>query len=178
MGQLASMLEFQGSPADQVSALEPRSFAEPFEALRNASDAWRDSHGHRPRVFLANMGPVSHHIARATYAKNFFEAGGFEVIGNDGFEDGVSAAQAFCESGANIAVICSSDKLYGDMVPQIAPKLKASGARQVVLAGNPGENASSWQAAGIDRFIFMKCDVLETLRAMLRDEGVLASDQE
>jgi methylmalonyl-CoA mutase len=42
-----------------------------------------------------------------------------------------------------------------------------------VLAGNPGDNEPVWQAAGVDRFIFIKCDVLETLRAILREEGVL-----
>ena len=46
------------------------------------------------------MGPVAHHTARATYAKNFFEAGGFEVVGNDGFRDADAAAKAFADSGA------------------------------------------------------------------------------
>jgi methylmalonyl-CoA mutase cobalamin-binding subunit len=115
-------------------------------------------------VFLANMGPVSHHTARATYSKNFFEAGGFEVIGNDGFRDADAAVKAFLDSGATVAVICSSDKLYPDIVPQLAPKLKAAGARSVVLAGNPGANEAAYRAAGVDRFIFMKCDVLNTLR--------------
>ena len=143
--------------------------------LRAASDAWHQSVGRRPRVFLANMGPVAHHTARATYSKNFFEAGGFEVVGNDGFKDADAAAEAYFASGARVAVICSSDRLYPEVVPQLAPKLKAAGARSVVLAGNPGPNESAWRAAGVDRFIFVKCDVLGTLREMLREEGVLAS---
>jgi methylmalonyl-CoA mutase len=44
-----------------------------------------------------------------------------------------------------------------------------------VLAGNPGANEAAWRAAGVDRFIFIKCDVLATLRDMLRAEGVLVS---
>ena len=44
-----------------------------------------------------------------------------------------------------------------------------------MLAGNPGANEAAWRAAGVDRFIFIKCDVLATLRDMLREEGVLAS---
>ena len=74
---------------------------------------------------------------------------------------------------ATVAVICSSDKLYPDVVPQAAPKLKASGARSVVLAGNPGANEAAWRTAGVDRFIFVKCDVLATLREILREEGVV-----
>jgi methylmalonyl-CoA mutase len=171
IGRLAYALGFYREPA-AIPPLTPHPFAEPFEELRAASDAWQAAHGRRPRVFLANLGPVTHHTARATFAKNFFEAGGFEVVGNDGFKDAAAAAAAFAASGATVAVLCSSDKLYPDVVPQAAPRLKAAGARSVVLAGNPGANEAAWRAAGVDRFIFIKCDVLGTLREMLRAEGV------
>jgi methylmalonyl-CoA mutase len=141
--------------------------------LRDAADAWQASHGHRPRVFLANMGPVAHHSARAAYSKNFFEAGGFEVISNEGFAAEAEAAAAFAASGAAIAVICSSDKLYPELVPGVARRLKEAGARSVVLAGNPGENEAAWRESGVDRFIYIKCDVLATLREMLQEIGVL-----
>ena len=159
----------------KIEPLVTRGFAEPFEELRDAADAWQAKHGRRPRVFLANMGPVAHHTARATYAKNFFETGGFEVISTDGFQDAEAAAAAFGESGATIAVICSSDKLYPEVVPKVAARLKAAGARSVVLAGNPGANEAAWREAGVDRFIYVKCDVLATLQELLREEGVLAS---
>ncbi len=173
IGQLAGALGFHESPV-RIQPLGARGFAEPFEELRDAADAWQAKHGRRPQVFLANMGPVAHHTARATYAKNFFEAGGFVVISNDGFQvDVAAAAAAFVASGASIAVICSSDKLYPELVPRVAGQLKESGARSVVLAGNPGENEAAWREAGVDRFIFIKCDVLATLREMLQEEGVL-----
>jgi methylmalonyl-CoA mutase len=174
IGQIALALGFHVEPT-LLPPLTPHPFAEPFEELRDASDSYRKVHGRRPRVFLANMGPVSHHTARATYAKNFFEAGGFEVIGNDGFRDADAAARAFGDSGATVAVLCSSDKLYPEIVPQTAQKLKAAGARSVVLAGNPGGNEGAYRSAGVDRFVFIKCDVLGTLRQMLAEEGVLVS---
>jgi methylmalonyl-CoA mutase len=175
IGQLGRALGFHAEPT-LIPPLTPHVFAQPFEELRDASDAWQAAHGKRPRVFLANMGPVAHHTARAIYSKNFFEAGGFEVVGNDGFRDAEAAAKAFAASGATVAVICSSDKLYPDVVPQLAPRLKAAGARSVVLAGNPGANEAAWCAAGVDRFIFIKCDVLATLREMLRQEEVLLEE--
>jgi methylmalonyl-CoA mutase len=173
LGLLATALGFHVEPT-LIPPLAPHPFAEPFEALRDASDNWQKSVGRRPRVFLANMGPVSHHTARATYAKNFFEAGGFEVVA-EGCKDADGAASAFVASGARVAVLCSSDKLYPDVVPQLALGLKAAGARSVVLAGNPGANEPAWRSAGVDRFIFIKCDVLGTLRELLREEGVLVS---
>jgi methylmalonyl-CoA mutase len=174
LGQLAHALGFHAQSPDMIPSLKPRRFAEPFEELRDASDAWHATHGERPSVFLANMGTASHHSARATYAKNFFEVGGFEVIGNDGFSNAEDAAGAFVESGSKIAVICSSDQLYPDVVPKVAPRLKSVGARTVVLAGDPGTNEADWRTAGVDRFISIECDVLATLRDVLREEGVLA----
>ena len=172
LGQLALALDFH-QQTTSVTPLVMHRFAEPYEELRDAGEDWMATHGQRPRVFLANMGSVAHHTARATYAKGFFEAGGFEVVTNEGFADADAAVQEFADSGASIAVICSSDKLYPEIVPEAAAKLKAAGARTVVLAGKPGPNEESWRSAGVDRFIFISCNVLATLREMLEEEGVL-----
>lgn len=172
LGQVAGALGFH-QHSTTMTPLTPRPFAQPFEELRDASDAWRATHGVRPRVFLANLGLVSHYTARATFSKNFFEAGGFEVIGHQSFVSADAVANAFKRSQATVAVICSSDKYYPELVPQVAPKLKEAGARCVVLAGHPGPHEAAWRAAGVDRFIFVKCDVLATLRDLLGEQGVL-----
>ena len=59
--------------------------AEPFERLRDASDRVLTTTGARPKVFLANLGTPAEFTARATFAKNIFEAGGIEAVTNDGF---------------------------------------------------------------------------------------------
>jgi len=53
------------------------------------------------------------------------------------------------------------------------PKLLAAGARTVVLAGNPGSNEARYRAAGVNQFIFIRCSVLEILRSLLHQVGVL-----
>ncbi|MEM9185087.1 MAG: methylmalonyl-CoA mutase family protein [Planctomycetota bacterium] len=174
IGQLAAALGFHNT-ATTVGPIQEISLAGPFEALRDATDQRQEATGKRPAVFLANLGSVAHHTARATYSKNFFEAGGFEVVANDGFDDADQAAAAFAGSGASIAVICSSDKLYPEAVPAAAAKLKQAGARTVILAGRPGDHEDAWRAAGVDRFIYMSCNVLGTLEDLLQEEGVLAS---
>ena len=67
-------------------------------------------------------------------------------------------------------MICSTDKRYATAVAELAPKLKAAGAVTVVLAGDPGQSEATYRAAGVDRFIYVRCDVLETLWSLLRAE--------
>ena len=88
---------------------------------------------------LVGIGSIAEQVARKNYARNFFEAGGFEVLGQEAKFDVADAASAFAVSGARIAVICSTDKRYATSVAELAPKLKAAGARAVILAGHPGE---------------------------------------
>jgi methylmalonyl-CoA mutase len=176
LGQLSAALasaKAAGPPA-HVEPLAIHPYAAAYEELRDASDQYTAKAGVRPQVFLANMGTPAECIARATYALNFFQAGGFGVVNNDGFADPDAATAAFRQSGAKIAVICSTDKKYETVVEATAPRLKAAGARTVILAGNPGANEAKYRAAGVDRFIFIKCDVLGTLHELLREEGVLS----
>ena len=176
LGQISAALAstpHNGSPA-QVVPLAIHPYAAAYEELRDASDQYTATAGKRPLVFLANMGTPADFIARSTYALNFFQAGGFELSNNEGFTDPGAAAAAFRESGAKIAVICSTDKKYQTFVEATAPQLKAAGARTVILAGNAGANEAKYRAAGVDRFIFVRCDVLGTLHELLREEGVLS----
>ena len=69
----------------RFDALPSVRLAEPFETLRDASDRILAQSGARPKVFLANLGKLADFTARATFAKNFFEAGGIEAVTNDGF---------------------------------------------------------------------------------------------
>jgi methylmalonyl-CoA mutase len=138
--------------------------AEPFEALRDASDAMLKKTGTRPKAFLANLGKLSEFTARATFAKNFYEAGGIEALGNDGFNDQAEMIAVFKASGAKLACLCSSDEIYEAQAADAAKALTAAGA-VVHLAGRPGENEKNWTKAGAKAFIFTGCDVLSTLRA-------------
>ena len=69
----------------KFDALPCLRLAQPFEALRDASDRMLATTGARPKIFLANLGAIADFTARATFAKNFFEAGGIEAVTNDGF---------------------------------------------------------------------------------------------
>jgi len=150
------------------AALAPIRLAQPFEGLRNRSDAQLKSTGVRPKVFLANLGSAADFTARATFARSFFEAGGIEAVDSDGFGDPAALAAAFKSSGASLACLCSSDKVYADKATEAAKALQAAGAGHIYLAGRPGEQETSLRAAGVGDFIFAGCDALATLQEAYR----------
>ncbi len=154
----------EATAAVSVEALPRIRLAEPFEALRDASDAMLKKTGARPKVFLANLGRPSEFTARATFAKNFYEAGGIEAVGNDGFKDQAEMIAAFKACGAKLACLCSSDKAYEAQAADAAKALTAAGAT-VHLAGRPGENEDKWRQASVKSYVFTGCDVVATLRA-------------
>ncbi len=172
-GTIGAMAGALGGAAAKIDALPKHRLAERFEALREASDACLEKTGKRPQVFLANLGPIAKHTARATFAKNFFEVGGIETMTNNGFDNAEDCAKAFKESGARIAIICSSDPLYVEMAPSVAPALKAAGCERLYLAGAPGDKKDSYMQAGVDEFIFMGGNVYATTRSALAVLGVI-----
>ena len=143
--------------------LAPFRLAEPFETLRDASDRTLVRTGARPKVFLANLGKLSDFGSRATFARNFFEAGGIEAPTNDGFADPAATIAAFKRSGAKLACLCSSDQVYAREASATAQALGSAGA-EVWLAGRPGTLEVALRDAGVSRFIFAGCDVLEALQ--------------
>jgi len=158
----------------QFAALPRIRLAEPFEQLRDASDRALAKTGARPKVFLANLGKLSDFTARTLYARNFFEAGGIEAVTNDGFASRDEMSAAFKASGAKLACLCSSDKVYATEAADAARALKAAGARQIYLAGRPGEIEGALKEAGITGFIFVGCDVLALLAEAQASLGIPA----
>ncbi len=153
----------RGSPA--FTALPRIRLAEPFEALRDASDRALAAAGARPKVFLANLGKFSDFTARTLFAKSFFEAGGIEAVTNDGFTTRDDMIAAFKASAAKLACLCSSDTVYAAEAVDAANALQSAGADHIYLTGRPGELETMLKSAGVQDFIYVGGDVLATLRA-------------
>ncbi|UHC15012.1 methylmalonyl-CoA mutase subunit beta [Methylobacterium currus] len=144
-------------------ALPSRRLAEPYEALRDASDDILARTGRRPRVFLANLGPLSAFNTRATFARNAFEAGGIEAVTNEGFADHAALVEAFRASGTPLACLCSSDAVYAEQAVPAAEALRAAGATTITLAGKPGELETALRAAGVAHDLYAGCDLVKLL---------------
>lgn len=174
LGEIAAALVPAGSAPVSATPLGVHPHDAAFVELRDAAEAFAARHGHPPRVWLAGVGSIAEQTARRNFAWNFFAAGGFEVLAEDAAGAADTAAAAFAQSGAPVAVICSTDKRYPAVVPELAPQLKAAGARRVVLAGNPGAAEAAYRAAGVDLFIHVRSDVVETLWSLLRAQEAVA----
>ena len=158
---------FATGPALTCEPLPSQRLAEPYEALRDASDATLARTGGRPTVFLANLGPVAAFNARSTFAANAFAAGGIEGVNQDGFTESAALAEAFRASGARIACLCSSDAIYATHAVEAAKALKAAGVTTLYLAGKPGDLEEALSAAGVDAYLHAGGDVLALLTGAL-----------
>jgi methylmalonyl-CoA mutase len=127
-----------------------------FEELRDRADATDP----RPRVYLATIGPVARHTARATSAGNLFQAGGLETPSGDG-------ASGLGDAGTTVACICGTDKDYEGGAAALAAELRAAGATQVWLAGKPSPAVD-----GVDGYVYAGCDALAALRTVHEHLGI------
>ncbi|MBM7770117.1 methylmalonyl-CoA mutase [Actinokineospora baliensis] len=159
------------APPAPTGGLPVHRYAEAYEELRDRSDRTLEATGARPKVFLATLGPVAAHTARATFAANLFQAGGIETPDGGVIADAETAAARFTASGATVAVICGSEKSYAELAAPVAEALKAAGAVRVLLAGKESEEH---RQSGVDGFVFTGCDALTVLRETALTLGVPA----
>jgi methylmalonyl-CoA mutase len=120
-----------------------------FEELRDAAEATDP----RPAVYLATIGPVARHTARATFAANLFQAGGLRTPSGDG-------TAGLAEAGTTVACLCGTDQDYAS-AGELAEELRAAGATSVWLAGRP-----SLEVDGVDGYVYAGCDALAVLRTL------------
>ena len=131
--------------------------ASEFEALRLQTEA----SGKRPKAFMLTIGNLAMRQARAQFSCNFLACAGYEVIDNLGFptvEEGVEAAMA---ANADIVVLCSSDDEYAEYA---VPAFQALNGRAMFIVAGAPACMDELKAAGIENFIHVRVNVLETLR--------------
>ena len=114
-----------------------------------------------PVAFMLTIGNLAMRQARAQFSCNFLACAGYKVVDNLGFktvEEGVDAA---LEAGADIIVLCSSDDEYAEYA---IPAFKyLDGRAMFVVAGAPA-CMEDLKAAGIENFVHVRCNVLDTLK--------------
>jgi methylmalonyl-CoA mutase len=141
-----------------------------FEALRLATEKSKKT----PKVLTIPIGTRKMRKARSTFASNFFGCAGYEIKDPIGFKNVKEVIQSIKNDKPDIAVVCSSDEEYKDLVPVVCEEFeKLQNPPLLVLAGYPEEDIETYKKAGIDEFIHAKCNVLETLKNFQLKLGVI-----
>jgi methylmalonyl-CoA mutase len=122
-----------------------------FEALRDTPAT--------TKVFLATLGTVAQHTARATFATNLLAAGGIGVEVAGATSDAEDIAGKYRAAGAP-PVVCpaGSDKTYAEWGAAAIAALREAGATHVIIAGKPDAvDAEVDDAAsmGVDALAFL-----------------------
>ena len=141
-----------------------------FETLRRRAQKIENERGRDLTALMLKMGPVKQHKPRAEFATEFVSVGGFAPSAKQTFATASEAAMTAIESDADVAVICSTDETYPELVPEIARAIKAAKpAMQIVLAGLPREEAmvECFRSAGVDEFIHVRAHVPDVLGRLL-----------
>ncbi len=153
---------------NDVKTLEPYRGAEAFEQLRLATE----QSGKRPKVFLLTYGNLAMRRARSGFATNFFGVAGYEIVDNNGFATAEEGVKAALEQKADIVVLCSSDDEYAEITETACNLLKGK-VKSIVLAGFPKEMVETYKGYGINEFIHVKTNVLESLTSFQKLFGIL-----
>jgi len=174
LGEVTKATRATAEESVKVTPVKLHRASELFENLRNAAEKFEKETGSKPKIFLANMGPLRTHKARADFSRGFFEVGGFEIVYPDGFETPEDAAKAAVESGACATVICSIDDNYPEIVPGLAKNIKDKNPDMtLVLAGYPKDQIEAHKASGVDEFIFMGADVYKIVSSLMEKAGII-----
>lgn len=133
-----------------------RPYAVPRQVVRNGADfeALRD----QPvptALFVATMGTVAQHTARASFLTNLLAAGGITartVGATTGVEEVLAAYR-----GESVVALAGADRAYAQWGPELVAALRAAGAKHVILAGKPVEGVAvdDHAALGLDALAFL-----------------------
>ena len=170
-----------GATIDEIgSALTrgPRDVNDPLPSFREASvfedlAAAADRMHRRPLVFLACLGPLVNHSARAVFATHLFHAGGFDVVQSAADLGASALAAAFTESGATIACVCGADADCDERAGEVLRALNGNSARSILIARKALDGDDALQAEGLTGHVHLGCDAETLLRRLLELEGAV-----
>lgn len=175
LGEMLAALRSPAAAALTVMPLRLHRAAQLYETVRLTTEQYVSQGWENLKIFLANMGPIPQHKPRADFSRGFFEVGGFTLIGNEGFDTPETAVAAAGKAQADAVVICSTDAVYPELVPQLARQLKlALPECWVILAGLPPEELQPvYKEAGVDEFIHVRADCHASLIRLQKRKGMI-----
>ena len=123
--------------------------AEPYEKIRRRTTEYARAAGRYPKVLLLKRGDVKMKGARSNFCFNFFGCAGFDMV----------EAEEYRGTDADLIVLCSSDAEYLAFAQEVCAAVKVP----VLVAGNPKDQLEALQAAGVQGFVHVFSDLIQTL---------------
>jgi methylmalonyl-CoA mutase len=143
------MPEIEALPPVKSFSLPQYRLAEPFEMIRLRTIEHARTTGRYPRALLLLRGDVKMKGARASFCQNFFGCAGFDIVQSEEYRD----------TDADLIILCSSDPEYLAFAQDVCPSVKVP----VLVAGNPKEQIAALREAGVQGFIHLQVDAVDTL---------------
>ena len=132
---------------DEALLFGAERLAAPFERIRARTARHVEGGGQVPRVRLLTRGPVATRSARANFCLNFFGCAGFDITQGEEMAD------------AELIVLCSADREYLALAQAIVPTSPCP----VIVAGQPADQIEALRAAGVEGFVHVGSDAVQTL---------------
>lgn len=136
-------------PAVEGAAFPAFRLAEPFEKIRKRTARHAVLTGRYPKVLLLKRGDLKMRMARANFSFNFLGCAGFDIV----------EAEDYADAHADLIVLCSSDPEYLELAREVCARVSVP----VLVAGNPKEQLDALKAAGVQGFIHIQSDAVQTL---------------
>lgn len=147
-----------------LSGLRPWRGPQAFEALRLSVENFASKGFQIPKVYLFTHGNLTMRKARASFITGFFGCAGYQIQEAPMVENLDEGIEKAIEAKPEIIVLCSSDEEYPDMIPVIKAIKENLTNAQIVVAGNPADSMEMLNQEGVQHYIHVRTNVLETLQ--------------
>lgn len=152
--------------------VEPVRLSNRIEELRAAAKSFTSKEGRKPKAVLLLAGDKKMRKARASFSQNFLGCGGYEIEEFTADNDMTDRLNAIKKSGPDIVVLCSSDAGYDSLVKPFCDAFSEP-APILILAGYPDDKIDEYRSAGIDFFIHLKANLVETLQEIHKQLNII-----
>lgn len=150
----------------EVQHFELNRSSAPFEEIREKAILYKYENGALPKLPLICIGKLKEFKPRADFSNDFFKVGGFDCDIYSGFEDIYNINLSKIPQ-SKAYVFCSTDDLYAEFIPTFAKIMKEQYPESfLVLAGFPKDKIDEYKNAGIDDFIHIKSNIIDSLNTL------------
>ncbi len=141
--------------AEELLEREPYPKAPTSYRYAAAYEVLRDHPSANP-VFLAPLGPISAHTARATFVTNLFAAGGIAVGVAGATANPDEVVDRWKEAGQpHVVCLAGADSAYAEWGADVVAALRAAGAAHVIIAGASDLDVDDTAKVGLNALDFL-----------------------